>query len=834
MGVKISFTPLYGIHTDHHALAYLLTIDGFNILLDCGWNSAFDPKYLENLAKVAPSIHVVLLSHPDIAHLGALPYAVANLGLTATIFSTLPVWRMGQMFMYDAFLSLEAQYAFDVFNLDDVDAAFEVSSQSQKSPRYHLLKYQQQFPLDPFPNGKGIVITPHAAGHMLGGAVWDIKKDTENIVYAVNFNHRRERHLNPTTLASFSRPSHLIVGTSGALTHTETKKTGELVNHIKSVVKYNGNVLIPVDTAGRLIELAVQLHDAWGSDRDISQVPLVILHDLSTRTFEFARSMIEWMSDEVVRKFDISRENLFIFKHVKLCQSLKALEMLSSPMVVLASSVSMEMGFARQLFAKWSQDSRSAVILVDRPEPNTLYSKLYHHYKPNTEATGTVQGREYVKPLSLNLVVRRKEYLQGQELEEWREAERVRIAQEQEEARQIDEEVKLAREAEKTEKTEKTSLATGLQETTSIGDGPTDSVMLEKPARPAKCPHELMQYPELYEKHVYAQLQRLGVVPAKPAVQGFAFPETSRPSWDDYGQVLDTTRFMIGEDPGEGAPSHNIDHVHANREDVREEETVKEDIPTKYVQEVLNFIVKCQVYHADNSGLSDGDSLKRLVKEVEPRHVTLVAGTKEETLHLKQYLLSNLYSAKNKLPLKGSRNPADVDSIVVSPLQMETVDITSHSSVLDVKLQDSLVAGLTWSQVGLAGIAFIDAAIHDDIVEKGKLILGSRIDSKVDDDMEIDNSQPFPDVPIVMANLSSGHPTVFVGTIMLNRLKDVLTKTGMKAEFAGGALCIENADTGAVVLLKKVGAQHVVIEGALSEEYLTVRDLLYDELVIPQ
>lgn len=833
MGGKISFTPLYGVHTDHHAIAYILTIDGFNILLDCGWNSAFDPVYLENLAKVAPTIHVVLLSHPDIAHLGALPYAVANLGLTATIFSTLPVWRMGQMFMYDAFLSLEAQYSFDVFNLDHVDAAFEISSQSQKSPRYHLLKYQQQFPLDPFPNGTGIVITPHAAGHMLGGTVWDIKKDTENIVYAVNFNHRRERHLNPTTLASFSRPSHLIVGASGALTHTETKKTSELVNHITSVVKYHGNVLIPVDTAGRVIELAVQLHDAWSSDQDLSQVPLVILHDLSTRTFEFARSMIEWMSDEVVRKFDISRENLFIFKHVKLCQSLKALEMLSSPMVVLASSVSMEMGFARELFAKWSQDSRSAVILVDRPEPNTLYSKLYHHYKRDTEATGTVQRRETLEPLSLKLVVRRKEYLQGQELEEWHEAERVRVAQEQKEARKLDEELELAKEG---DKMEKSSLITGVQETTSIRDQPADSVMLETPLRPAKSLHELLQNPELYEKHVYAQLQRLGVVPAKPIVQVFSFPETSRPSWDDYGQILDTTRFMIGEDPGEGAPSRNIDHVHANGEDVREAATVKEDIPTKYVEEVLNLVIKCQVYHADNSGLSDGDSLKRLVKEVEPRHVTLVAGTKEETLHLKQYLLSNLYSAKNKLPLKGAKYPANLDSIVVSPLQMETVDITSHSSVLDVKLQDTLMLGLAWSQVGLAGIAFIDAVVHDDIIEKGKLILGSRRDSKgtFEDDMEIDNSQPLPDSPIVRENRSSGHPTVFVGTIMLNRLKDVLTKAGMKAEFAGGALCIENADTGAVVLLKKVGAQHVVIEGALSEEYLAVRDLLYDELVIPQ
>lgn len=41
--------------------------------------------------------------------------------------------------------------------------------------------------------GEGIVIAPHVAGHLLGGTVWKITKDGEDIVYAVDFNHRKER-----------------------------------------------------------------------------------------------------------------------------------------------------------------------------------------------------------------------------------------------------------------------------------------------------------------------------------------------------------------------------------------------------------------------------------------------------------------------------------------------------------------------------------------------------------------------------------------------------------------------------------------------------------------
>ena len=47
--------------------------------------------------RVARSINAVLISHPDLAHLGALPYAYASLGLVCPIYATLPVFNMGQV-----------------------------------------------------------------------------------------------------------------------------------------------------------------------------------------------------------------------------------------------------------------------------------------------------------------------------------------------------------------------------------------------------------------------------------------------------------------------------------------------------------------------------------------------------------------------------------------------------------------------------------------------------------------------------------------------------------------------------------------------------------------
>ena len=51
-----------------------------------------------------------------------------------------------------------------------------------------------------------MAITPVSAGHMIGGAMWKIVKEgEEDIVYAVDVNHKKERHLNGADVEKISR-----------------------------------------------------------------------------------------------------------------------------------------------------------------------------------------------------------------------------------------------------------------------------------------------------------------------------------------------------------------------------------------------------------------------------------------------------------------------------------------------------------------------------------------------------------------------------------------------------------------------------------------------------
>ena len=183
MSSLVKFTPLCGARSEQ-PLCYLLEIDEACILLDCGWDETFDVALLRKLMKIAPSIDAVLISHSDLNHLGALPYIFSkgNMKDKVKIYATRPVTTMGKLTMYDVVESRSAKEDFPHFSLADVDKAWD---------SFVPLSYQQ--PCSLTGKAEGITVSPLNSGHSIGGALWKITKESEEIVYAVDYNHAQVR-----------------------------------------------------------------------------------------------------------------------------------------------------------------------------------------------------------------------------------------------------------------------------------------------------------------------------------------------------------------------------------------------------------------------------------------------------------------------------------------------------------------------------------------------------------------------------------------------------------------------------------------------------------------
>ncbi|RLO03945.1 hypothetical protein DYB28_010993, partial [Aphanomyces astaci] len=276
----------------------------------------FDVALLEPLAKVIDKVDLVLISHPDLAHMGALPYAMGTLGLKAPVYVTLPVYRMGEIVLYEAYQArTKDDLEFNLFTLDHVDQVLETFIQ---------LKFSQKLKLSG--EGEGIYITPHAAGHLIGGSIWSIAKET-------------------------------------------------LKDEIVHVLRRGGDVLIPCDSAGRVLEVLHVLDQYWIKLK--LKDPIVLLHTMSFYTPKAAQAMLEWCSERISKNFDIGKPNPFNFTHVNLIHNLDELDRLPSPKVILATSTSLNHGFGKDLLMKMAPLSKNGLVFVSTPVPGTVAATIH-------------------------------------------------------------------------------------------------------------------------------------------------------------------------------------------------------------------------------------------------------------------------------------------------------------------------------------------------------------------------------------------------------------------------------------------------------------------------
>ena len=261
------------------------------------------------------------------------------------------------------------------------------------------LKYSQ--PHQPIPSPfspplTGLTITAYSAGHTLGGTIWHIQHGLESIVYASDWNLGRENFFpgaawlssgdGGEVLEALHRPTALICSSRG-VERTEAlarrDRDARLLNLIRETIAQGGKVLVPTDSAARVLELAFILNSNWRENMDgphadtYRNVKIYMASRSSKATFRYLQSMLEWMDDGVVRNAEAamtraegpgSAINPLDWTYVKQVERRSQVERVltrSKPCVMLASDASLDWGFSMQALQALASDPENLVILTE-------------------------------------------------------------------------------------------------------------------------------------------------------------------------------------------------------------------------------------------------------------------------------------------------------------------------------------------------------------------------------------------------------------------------------------------------------------------------------------
>ncbi len=244
----------------------------------------------------------------------------------------------------------------------------------------------------------------------------------ESVVYAVDWNQVRENVLSGAAwlggaaggaevIEQLRKPTALVCSTKGAernpLAGGRKKRDDMLLDMIRTAVAKGGTVLIPTDTSARVLELAYLLEHAWrkeasnsSSDSTLKTTKLYLASRNVGATMRYARSMLEWMDENVVREFETEANGVgnrqqkrtdnkqapnrdkqdrfnqapeapsgpFDFKFLKLLERRSQIEKITSSKaarVILASDSSLEWGFSREILRRIATDPLNLIILTE-------------------------------------------------------------------------------------------------------------------------------------------------------------------------------------------------------------------------------------------------------------------------------------------------------------------------------------------------------------------------------------------------------------------------------------------------------------------------------------
>ena len=396
----------YGAAHEVTGSAHVLTINGKNILLDCG---LFQGKRKEAFEKNRQfpydpaSLDAVILSHAHMDHSGNLPTLVKK-GFKGKIWCTDATADLCQIMFRDCAHIQEFDVAYvNKKRLQQSKTPFEplytVAEADIAAKRLEAVQYSQSFsPVD------GVEVSFHDAGHILGSAFTSMLVNENGkkskIMYTGDIGRRNIPILqDPVPVKDID---YLITeSTYGDRLHPPAEDVkGKLEEMINKICLTGGKMIIPAFSIGRTQLLVYMLNKLY-TEKRICQLPVYVDSPLSSAATQIYDKHHEcW--DHDAKGFLLNEGKPFSFHTLRYTESVdesKHLNDIPGPMIIISASGMAEAGRILHHLKGNISDPKNIILIVGYMAENTLGRRIADKAK-----VVKIFGEEYVRRAQVEVV----------------------------------------------------------------------------------------------------------------------------------------------------------------------------------------------------------------------------------------------------------------------------------------------------------------------------------------------------------------------------------------------------------------------------------------------
>ena len=387
---------------------YLLEVDDYRILIDCGVNFDLDEKEKKALYDIQKSVfpfdptlvNTVLLTHAHIDHSGNIPNLYKE-GFEGQVVCTEPTYSLTGLLLKNA------------ANLHQkrLNSANGQSSNKKKKgkavreiPRDLFLEKQVDEALNNFfpvafgqryriSDSVNVMYIP--AGHLLGAAhiVVEVRENGEKKSICFSGDIGRKNYpllIDPQTVPQVD---YLICETTyGNRVHEDTRSPEEALSDVikRTCVDIPGRLIIPTFSVGRTQALLYTLNKLYV---DHNLPPLKVFSDspLSFGSTKVYQKYVRMLNREA-REFKEENELLFDFEnliYIESADASRAISNYSEPCIIISSSGMVQGGRIEHHVATNIENPYATILMIGYASENTLGWRLL-----NGQDTITIRGEK--------------------------------------------------------------------------------------------------------------------------------------------------------------------------------------------------------------------------------------------------------------------------------------------------------------------------------------------------------------------------------------------------------------------------------------------------------